>query len=83
MAPGGSLDGAAAALGLVVRAVVGLGLHLDAQLVGARLAAQGPLQGRQGLHGQAGTQRETHTTRGTPENRISQSLLPPSSQRPT
>lgn len=59
MAAGGSLDGAAAALGLVVRAVVGLGLHLDAQLVRARLAGQGPLQGRQRLHRQTGTHRET------------------------
>lgn len=67
VSPGGSLDGSTAALGLVVRAVVRLGLHLDPQLVRARLAGQGPLQGWQGLHGQAGTQRERENSRDGPE----------------
>lgn len=76
MAPGGSFDGPTAALGLVVRAVVGLGLHLDPQLIGARLAGQGPLQGWQRLHGQAGTRGERDNTRETPEKVISPSPDP-------
>lgn len=41
------LHSPSAPLGLVVRTVVGLGLHLDAELVGAGLAGERPLEGRQ------------------------------------
>lgn len=58
VASGRCLDGPSASLGLVVRPVVRLGLHLDPQLVGARLAGQRPLEGWERLDGQTG-QRET------------------------
>ena len=48
MAARRSLDGPAAAFRLVVRPVVGLGLHLDPQLVGAGLVGERPLERREG-----------------------------------
>lgn len=52
------LDGPSASLRLVVCPVVGLRLHLDAQLVGAGLAGERPLKGRQRLDGQTGQERD-------------------------
>lgn len=48
------LDSSSASLGLVVCPVVGLRLHLDPQLVGARLAGEWPLKGWERLDGQTG-----------------------------
>jgi hypothetical protein len=44
----GSLDGPSAALSLIVGPVMGLGLHLDPQLIRAWLVAERPLKWRKG-----------------------------------
>lgn len=51
--PRGGLDRAPAALRLVVGPVVGLGLHLNAQLEVVGAAGDGPLQGWERGHGDA------------------------------
>ena len=53
----GGLDGSPAALGLVVGPVVGLGVHVDLQLILAKLAGQGPVERGQG----GGPGKSTHT----------------------
>ena len=64
-----SLDGPAAAFRLVVRAVVGLGLHLDPQLVGAGLVGERPLERREGGgHWDAG-RKSRQKRSGAPEPR--------------
>lgn len=54
MAPGRRLHRPPAALGLVVGAVVLLRLHVNAQLILVCAGRQGPLQRRQGGHGDPG-----------------------------
>lgn len=61
MSPSRGFDGPAAALGLIVSAVVRLGLDLDVQLVLVSATGQGPLQRGQRGHWDAGT-RHTHET---------------------
>ena len=48
MPAGGGFDGPPAALRLVVGPVMGLGLHVDVQLIVLRVVGHGPLQGREG-----------------------------------
>lgn len=47
VATGRSFDGSSAALGLIVRSVVGFGLHFYLQFILAKLARQRPVQRRQ------------------------------------
>ena len=69
MAARRGLDSPAAALRLVVRSVVWLGLHLDPQLVGAGLVGERPLERREGGgHWDAGrkSRQSSHVRSETP-----------------
>lgn len=73
VSPRRRLHGPPAALGLVVGSVVGLGLHLDPQLVGPRVRRQLPVEGRERRAGREEQRvRPTHTRPTAPPRPVSE-----------